>query len=68
MESNQFWRLDRVKAETGLSTAAIYEKIAAGTFPKQIKISAQAVAWASLEIEAWKAKRLAERDSAKAAA
>lgn len=59
----QFWRLDRVVAETGLCVRSIYEAMANGTFPLNFPISKQARAWASDEIEAWKATRLAERDN-----
>jgi prophage regulatory protein len=58
----QFWRLDRVVAETGLCVRSIYEAMGDGTFPRNFPISKQARAWASDEIEAWKAAKLAERD------
>jgi predicted DNA-binding transcriptional regulator AlpA len=58
----QFWRIDRVAAETGLCTRAIYQGMADGTFPKNFPISRQARAWASDEIEAWKLARLADRN------
>jgi predicted DNA-binding transcriptional regulator AlpA len=58
----QFWRLDRVVAETGLCVRSIYEAMANGTFPRNFPISKQARAWASDEIEAWNAAKFAERD------
>lgn len=64
MTVRQFWRIDRVKAETGLCTRSIYQGMANGTFPKNFPISKQARAWASDEVEAWKAARLAEREAA----
>ena len=30
----QFWRLEKVQQETGLSRSAIYEEMAQGRFPK----------------------------------
>lgn len=64
MATNEFWRLDRVKRETGLATTSIYEAMAKGLFPRNFPISKQARAWASDEVEAWKAARRAERDTA----
>jgi prophage regulatory protein len=55
---DQFWRLERVKAETGLTTSAIYEMMAANTFPKNFPITARSVAWRQSEVEKWKADRL----------
>jgi prophage regulatory protein len=54
----QFWRPDRVEAETGLSTSALYEEMAAGRFPKNFTLTARAVAWLSDEVEEWKRDRL----------
>ena len=66
MATNQFWRLDRVKEETGLCTSAVYDGMAKGTFPRNFAISKQARAWASDEVEAWKAARQAARNAAAA--
>jgi prophage regulatory protein len=63
----QFWRLRKVQEETGLCVRAVYQMMAEGTFPKNFPISKQARAWASDEVEAWKAARLAERNGAKEA-
>lgn len=63
----KFLRLPAVEAATGLRHAEIYERIVAGTFPRQIKIGSKAVAWRESEIEAWQAARIAERDTKKAA-
>jgi prophage regulatory protein len=57
--SQQFWRLDRVKQETGLCTSSIYDGMADGTFPKNFPISKQSRAWLSDEIQAWKTAKLA---------
>ena len=38
-------RLPQVKAMTGLSRSTIYENVAAGRFPKQIKLTRHAVGW-----------------------
>jgi prophage regulatory protein len=57
-----FLRLKSVMAATGLSRSALYAAIAAGTFPKQVKIGAQSSAWPASEVDAWQAARVAERD------
>ncbi len=48
-------RRPEVERETGLSRSTIYERIAAETFPRPRRIGPRAVAWASSDIEAWKA-------------
>src|SRR3954447_14354527 len=68
MLTKQFWRLNRVREETGLCTRSIYEGMAANTFPKNFAISKQARAWLSDEVETWKAARLAAREAAANAA
>jgi prophage regulatory protein len=57
--ANQFWRLQRVQEETGLSRSAVYEGMEAGTFPASFKITERCVAWNSVEVERWKAGKLA---------
>jgi len=64
MSTKQFWRIDRVKQETGLFTRSIYELMSAGIFPKNFPISKQARAWLSDEVEAWKERCLAAREDA----
>ena len=53
-------KLPAVKQRTSLSTSEIYRRIEAGTFPKQIKLGAKAVAWLEHEISAWIDERVAE--------
>ncbi|WP_159289335.1 helix-turn-helix transcriptional regulator [Methylosinus sporium] len=52
-------RLKTVLARTGLSRSTIYRKIAEGTFPAQIKISANGAGWHESEIDRWVANPLA---------
>ncbi|BBU62167.1 hypothetical protein MSC49_21020 [Methylosinus sp. C49] len=54
-------RLRTVLARTGLSRSTIYRKIAEGTFPAQIKISANGAGWHESEIDRWVADPLAWR-------
>lgn len=46
-------KLPTVKHRTALSTSEIYRRIAAGTFPKQIRLGAKSVAWLESEIDQW---------------
>lgn len=46
-------RLKTVLARTGLSQSTIYRKIAEGTFPPQLKISANGTGWHESEINRW---------------
>jgi prophage regulatory protein len=54
-------RLRTVLARTGLSRSTIYRKIAEGTFPAQIKISANGAGWHESDIDRWVANPLAWR-------
>lgn len=60
----KFSRIDAVQDRYGLSRSTIYEEMAAGRFPKPVKIGPRAVAWVDAELEAWAAKRIAEREAA----
>jgi len=46
-------RLPEVKSRTGLSTSDLYRRMEAGTFPRQIKLGAKAVAWIETEVQEW---------------
>ena len=43
---------------TGLPPSTLYAKIAAGEFPKPVKLGKRAVGWLSTDIDAWKRKKL----------
>lgn len=49
-------RRKEVENLTGRGRSAIYEGMAAGTFPKPVKIGARAVAWPESVIRNWIAK------------
>lgn len=51
-------RLPEVRKRTGLSRATIYRLIAAGQFPRQVKLSLRASGWADSAVSAWIAARL----------
>jgi prophage regulatory protein len=51
-----------LKAKTGLGRTTIYDLMKDGRFPKSRRIAgAHAVGWDSLEVEAWIAEQLGER-------
>jgi prophage regulatory protein len=52
-----------VERITGLSTSTIYEKIAAGAFPRPIRLGLRAVGWVEEEVQAWLERRLEEREA-----
>lgn len=58
--TNTLIKLPEVKRRTTLSTSEIYRRLEAGTFPKQVKLGAKAVAWLEHEINAWIDERVAE--------
>ena len=51
-------RRKEVEKITGRSRSSIYDGIAAGTFPKPVKIGARAVAWPESVIRGWIAERM----------
>lgn len=51
-----------VERVAGKTRSSIYAGMAAGAFPKPIKLGSKAVGWLESEIEAWIAERIAERD------
>ena len=63
LASTRFLRLPEVMAATGLRKTKIYELVAAGDFPQQVKITAHSVGWVEAEIQAWQACRIALRMS-----
>ncbi len=60
----KFLRLQEVLDRSGLSRSTCYELIAAGDFPKPVKIAPRAIAFAESEFEQWAAQRIAEREAA----
>ncbi|AOX99920.1 AlpA family transcriptional regulator [Jeongeupia sp. USM3] len=55
-------RLQALRQQVGLSRSSIYAAIAAGTFPKPVRLGGNSVAWLQSEVSAWVAERIAERD------
>lgn len=52
-EPDRIIRLKTVLSRTGLSRSTIYRKIADGTFPSQLKISANGAGWHESDINRW---------------
>lgn len=50
---DRFLRLNEVLHLTGLSRNTVYRRIKEGTFPKQIKIGPNSVAWRQSDIDEW---------------
>lgn len=46
-------RIDEVLHVTGLSKNTIYRRMREGTFPRQIRIGPNSVAWRQSDIERW---------------
>ena len=60
----RFIKLAQVKDYTSLSTSEIYRRIAAGTFPKQIRLGPKSVVWDESEVLAWCEQMAAQREVA----
>jgi prophage regulatory protein len=60
-------RLPEVKTLTGWSRSSIYAGIAAGTFPRPIKLGSRAVAWPETSIQEWIEARIRDSRTGKAA-
>ena len=58
----QLIRLPDVITRTGLGRSTVWNLVAAGRFPKQVKLSARSSAWVSSEVDHWVAARIIERD------
>ncbi|WP_345843141.1 AlpA family transcriptional regulator [Shewanella algae] len=57
-------RLKQVTERTGLGRSSIYSYMAAGYFPRSVKLGPRLVAWVEDEIDEWIAERIEERDGA----
>lgn len=57
-------RIAEVRRRTGLSTATIYRKAAAGEFPAQVRLGGKMVAWYESDVGRWVADPLGWRAAA----
>lgn len=62
-EVDRIYRRTEMRTVTGYCVPYIYELIAAGKFPKPIKLGDRAVGWLASEIAEWQRRRIAERDA-----
>jgi prophage regulatory protein len=53
MSTESILRLPTVRERTGLSRAAIYQRMERGDFPRPVKLGPRAVGWPSSEIDKW---------------
>lgn len=51
--TRRFIKRQQVETITGMSRTEIYRRVSAGTFPKQITLSAKSVVWIESEVLAW---------------
>jgi len=64
--AQKFLRRREVQEIVGLKRTAIYDRIAAGQFPRPVQLgSRRSVAWVEAEIIEWQRDRVAERDGAR---
>jgi prophage regulatory protein len=61
MDKPVFLRRHAVEARTGLSRSSIYDRVAAGEFPKPVPLGGRSVGWLESEIVEWQKGRIAER-------
>ena len=52
-------RMPRVEARTGLARSTIHLRVAAGSFPKPVRLGARAVDWIESEVDAWIREQIA---------
>ena len=66
MPHRRFLTMNQVCAKTSCSRNSIYRLIAAGQFPKAVRLGPQRVGYLETEVEAWIDARVAERDASAA--
>ncbi|WP_066826532.1 helix-turn-helix transcriptional regulator [Sphingomonas mali] len=59
-------RIKTVLERTGLSRSTLYRKIREGTFPRQVKISAQCAGWRESIVNSWIAELPGDKQSSAA--
>ena len=53
LTARRILRRDQVSELTGLARATIYAKVAAGTFPRPIRLGSRSVGWRLSDIDEW---------------
>ncbi len=59
---DRFLRLDEVLHLTGIGRNTVYRRIREGTFPKQVKIGPNSVAWRQSDIALWMSSLIPSND------
>jgi prophage regulatory protein len=59
-QARRILRRKQVEILTGLCRSTIYQRLAEGTFPKQIRLGRRSVGWLASEVDGWIAARIAE--------
>ena len=59
--ANAVLRLPQVKARTGLSRSSIYNYIAQGLFPRELRLGPRSVGWLERELDEWVSDLAASR-------
>jgi prophage regulatory protein len=59
---DRFMRLDEVLHTTGIGRNTVYRRMREGTFPKQVKLGPNSVAWRQSDIATWMASLAASND------
>ena len=60
--SGRFLRIEELVPSVGKGKSTIWAQIRQGKFPKPVRHGKRCTRWVESEIEAWKAKLIAERD------
>lgn len=61
MEQDRILRRKEVEMRTGLSRSALYQAMAAGRFPRPVRIGVRAVGWRQAAISDWLDSRIEAR-------
>lgn len=64
-ETSTILRLATVVAMTGLPRSTLYAEMAAGRFPRPVKLTARAVGWRRASVDRWIAERLGAAQEAR---
>ncbi|ANC79618.1 AlpA family transcriptional regulator [Pseudomonas sp. GD03817] len=63
-ENDRFMRIAEVTRITALSRNTIYKRMREGTFPKQVRLGPNSVAWLQSDISAWMTSVMPDKSEA----
>ncbi|EKT4554048.1 AlpA family transcriptional regulator [Pseudomonas putida] len=61
--TDRFMRIDEVISVTGLGRNTIYTRMRKGTFPRQVRLGPNSVAWLQSDISDWMTSVVSSRSS-----